>query len=257
MGGYHMFFAENIHGERIGIEEADIKQKYFCPACKEPMYQKHGSIVAHHFAHKRKESCDPWYTGKMSEWHKRMQELFPKHCREIVVRDRENQDEYHIADVIVKNTVFEFQHSAISQNEFLARTEFYLRQGYGLNWFFDFCNLPQKQKKLLYYTREYDSDWIRVIWPGKDRVRFLDYIDYDLFGDALRIYFHVYIGKGHKIECANEYREWEKWEYLSLEREDLFIRLDLRDFDSVREFYALPCQAREFYEKLKKIGRNQ
>lgn len=118
------FFANNAYGKRTYIDDADPKQMYVCPVCKYPMIQKRGRIMTHHFAHKSKVTCDPWYSGKMSAWHKEMQDLFPHHCQEIIVRDDEH-GEYHIADVVFKKNskyyVVEFQHSAISYDEILIR----------------------------------------------------------------------------------------------------------------------------------------
>ena len=64
-----MFFANNEYGTRTYIDDADAKQTYLCPVCNAPLLQKRGKIMAHHFAHKAKDNCDPWYSGKMSAWH--------------------------------------------------------------------------------------------------------------------------------------------------------------------------------------------
>ena len=254
-----MFFADNMRGDRTYIDDADTKQTYVCPACKNPVIQKRGKVIAHHFAHKAKAPCDPWYSGKMSSWHKEMQNLFPRHCQEIIVRDDEHS-EYHIADVVFnsgsKSYVVEFQHSTISYTDFVARTNYYVNQGYRMIWIFDFCNItPQKT---MYYTEVEDSDWIHIIWPGKDRLHFLDRIDFFEYGENLRIYFHISTGKGRKVLIEHDdYFIWERWEYINpFQRERLFIELNLTDFYSLKEFFAYPYPEKTFYDMLKKAGKD-
>lgn len=255
-----MFFADSMHGIRTYIDDADDKQIYVCPACQKPVIQKRGRVMAHHFAHKSNGACDPWYSGKMSAWHKEMQNLFPRHCQEVIVRDDEH-NEYHIADVIFKNGsksyVIELQHSAISYNDFVARTNFYMNQGYGIIWIFDFCDInPQK---IMYYTEMENSNLIQVIWPGKDRLRFLDKIDFSECDENLHIYFHINTGKGCKILIESDnYFDWERWEYIDpFHRERLFIKLYLSEFYSLKEFFALPYPEADFYEMLRNTGKRQ
>lgn len=254
-----MFFADNEYGLRTYIDDADASQSYFCPVCNAPMLQKRGDIVAHHFAHQSKGICDPWYSGKMSAWHKEMQNLFPRQCQEVIVHSEDG--EYHIADVVSKkgsmSYVVEFQHSAISRKEFVAHTDFYMSQGYGMIWVFDFCNVSSP--KVLYYTEEKDSDWLHVFWPGKDRSRFFDSIDLGRYGEKLHIYFHVSTGKGHKITIESDYfYDWECWEYINpFQRERLFIKLYLPSLQSLIDFFALPYSEEDFYKKLKDIGKSQ
>ena len=196
----------------------------------------------------------------MSIWHKKMQNLFPRHCQEVIVYDDECS-EYHIADVIfnngLKSYVVEFQHSTISYSEFLARTDFYIGQGYEVIWIFDLCDTtPQKS---LYYIEVEDSDWIQIIWPGKDRLRFLDRVDFSKYNENLNIYFHICTGKGRKISIEHEdFYEWERWEYINpFQRERIFVKLYLSEFYSLKDFFALPYEEENFYELLKKMGKRQ
>ena len=265
-----MFFADDINGNRTYIDDADPQQVYVCPACKMPVIQKHGKIMAHHFAHKAKDTCDPWYSGKTSPWHKEMQNLFPPHCQEVVVCDNKS-GEYHIADVVFKgpsrSCVIEFQHSSISYNDFVARSDFYINQGYYIIWVFDFCTItPQKE---MYYTedsQEENPDLFQVVWPGKDRLRFLDEVNFCEYADNMQIFFHVNIGAGHKILIESDNRVWERWEYINpFQRERLFIELDLidlaesflRDVPPLKEFFASPYSEETFYNNLKNIGKRQ
>lgn len=250
-----MFFANSACGTRTHIDDADMKQTYVCPACKKTVIQKRGNVMAHHFAHKAADTCDPWYSGKMSPWHKNMQNLFPPHCQEVIVRDGEH-DEYHIADVVFhsgsNSYVVEFQHSTISYTDFVVRTNYYINQGHKVIWIFDLC------EKTTYYTKDVDTNWIRVAWPGKDRcLRFFEQIDFSQYSENLRIYFHISTGKGRKIE-HDEYFDWVTWEYMDpfQQRERLFVELDLTDLSSLKDFFAFPYPEKTFCKMLKDAGKN-
>lgn len=258
-----MFFAINEYGIRTYIGDVDTNQAYFCPACNAPVLRKCGDVVAHHFAHKARGICDPWHSGKMSAWHKEMQNLFPQEYQEVIVSN--NIGERHIADAVFEKGsmtyVVEFQHSTISSKEFVSRTDFYVNQGYGVVWIFDFCSIlsPKVLPKVLYYTEEPDTNWIRVLWPGRDRVKFLDSIDFSKYGKKIHIYFHVSTGKAYRrlIE-SDDFCDRESWNYIDpFHREQLFFYLDLDSFQSSREFYALPYSEESFYRKLRNAAKNQ
>lgn len=70
----------------------------------------------------------------MSEWHLSWQENFPEDCREVVV---EKDGIKHRADVLINNTVIEFQHSSITSEEIAKRNNFYMSCGYHVIWVFD------------------------------------------------------------------------------------------------------------------------
>ena len=128
-----MFRANDKNGKSILIDDAIIGEEYFCPVCGKPLIIKaKNSDIATHFAHKSK-CLDDW-SHDMSEWHKAWQEKFPEQYREIVL---ENNGIKHRADVLINNTVIEFQHSPITNKEILARNEFYLSCGYRVVWVFD------------------------------------------------------------------------------------------------------------------------
>ena len=67
-----------------------------------------------------------------------MQEYFPRETCEVRFVDDET-GEIHIADVFLanSNTVLEFQHSPISEEEFKSRTIFHLKNGRRIVWLFD------------------------------------------------------------------------------------------------------------------------
>lgn len=254
-----MFFANNINGERIYIDDAEVKQDYFCPVCQSVMIQKRGNINAHHFAHKAGKECDPWYSGKLSPWHKKMQSYFKKSSQEVVIWDK-THTEFHIADAVVqisdKKYIIEFQHSVMPQKEFLPRSRFYMKCGYRLIWVFDFCEC-KSPKRIFIADDEYENGIVRLIWPGKDRVRFLDNIDFSNVCDYLNIVFHINTGKGKKqLHNPDGYYPWETWEYIDpFHRSPCFIALDLGYFTGAADFYARYYSEDEFYRIMKRLGK--
>ncbi len=146
-----MFYANNTLGQKIHIDDAETGLSYFCPACRGAMIQKRGNINAHHFAHKSGKECDPWYAGKLSPWHMKMQRQFDKSAQEIVIWNQAHT-EYHVADIVLQTNeekfVVEFQHSPISQKEFISRTKFYLECGYTVIWYSIFASVNLKRQFL-------------------------------------------------------------------------------------------------------------
>ncbi len=158
-----MFIALDENNQRISIENAVKGGKYFCPACGEPLIvrAKDSVAVKTHFAHKKGTDCDD-FTHDMSEWHLNWQKQFPEECREVVV---ENGEEKHRADVLIKNTVIEFQHSPITAEEIARRNKFYLSCGYGMIWVFDAENQIKNQYDDTLdpvKCREFDLCWKRA-----------------------------------------------------------------------------------------------
>lgn len=94
-----------------------------CPICGEAVFPKCGKIKIHHWAHKTKDYCDPWWENE-TEWHRQWKNLFPEECQEVVMLDN-TTGEKHIADVRIKNLTLEFQHSSISEKEKTSRENFY------------------------------------------------------------------------------------------------------------------------------------
>ena len=138
-----MLFAENLEGVLVEASQAAKEEKYICRGCGEAVRlravgSKSKSV---HFAHLPGSQCE-WQHADMSEWHRDWQMRFPEECREVGL---EKNGVKHRADVLVNNTVIEFQHSPIPLNEFHARNEFYLGCGYRLIWVFD---MPDKIKQV-------------------------------------------------------------------------------------------------------------
>lgn len=137
-----MLKAIDSSGMYVEIDDAYKDRTYYCPICNQPLIQKRGIIKAHHFAHYGVNSekseymlCSDRWNYDKSDWHIEWQKRFPEKCYEVVVS---NRSEKHIADVLINNTVIEFQHSSISLDDFNKRNKFYISCGYKVVWVFDF-----------------------------------------------------------------------------------------------------------------------
>lgn len=134
-----MFFALDKGGNKINAYDASKEEKYTCPICGNPVILKRGMVNSDHFAHQSSECEDKW-NYDMSEWHKRMQNYFPKESQEVVV----NCDgKKHRADVLIGDIVLEFQYSPITAAEFEERNEFFKNAGYRLAWIFNFSSVSE------------------------------------------------------------------------------------------------------------------
>ena len=131
-----MYIALNSNDERVSIENANKEIEYFCPICGEKLQIRaiDSKSVRTHFAHKRGSICFDDFSHDMSDWHYNWQLKFPEETREIVV---ERNGIKHRADILINNTVIEFQHSPITADEIRKRNEFYLSCGYSMVWVFD------------------------------------------------------------------------------------------------------------------------
>ncbi len=142
-----MFYALDKDGQRINAFDANREEKYICPICKQRVILKRGSINIDHFAHES-NTCEDHWNYDMSEWHKRMQNYFPKECQEVVVTYMEQK---HRADVLVGDIVIEFQYSPITSTEFEDRNQFFKNAGYRLAWVFNLsqvqCHMEQSPEK--------------------------------------------------------------------------------------------------------------
>lgn len=122
-----------------GIKDA------ICPCCGELVIPKCGDIKIHHWAHKSKENCDPWWENE-TEWHRQWKDNFHKECQEIVMHD-ETTGEKHVADIKTQTgIVLEFQHSPISPEEQYSREQFYKN----MIWIVDARKYYERFKKYLY-----------------------------------------------------------------------------------------------------------
>ncbi len=152
---------------------ADVPYRHkdcICPWCGEAVTHKKGKIYAPHFSHKSKSEC-PYGKDNKSPWHIRMQKLFPNEALEVRFKDSVTGELKHIADVFVKesNTVIEFQHSPISEEEFTSRTRFHISEGRRVVWVFnesegkyEFGRLRGAKYEISdWMHKDYDLDWPR------------------------------------------------------------------------------------------------
>lgn len=134
---YVYAISENRTSIHISAAERG-SHSYFCRYCGNSMIARKGTVKSHHFAHKSKCNCDPWYHGK-GEWHREMQDLFPKEYQEVIL---ESEGEKHIADVCIpkpngQRLVIEFQDSPMSNEEFITRTLFWKSNNSDMIWVFN------------------------------------------------------------------------------------------------------------------------
>ncbi|HVY53955.1 MAG TPA: hypothetical protein VHA13_05490, partial [Gammaproteobacteria bacterium] len=109
-----------VNGERNEAQPGVVGQ---CEICSSQTIAKCGDIKMHHWAHKGKRICDPWWE-KETEWHRSWKNHFPTDWQESI--HTAESGEKHIADVkTIKNWVIEFQHSHLNSEERQARNDFY------------------------------------------------------------------------------------------------------------------------------------
>lgn len=109
-----------VNGQRV---EAFQGGQGTCPMCGAAMIAKCGSRILHHWAHKGRLDCDPWWENETS-WHREWKNHFPEDWREVshVAPD----GEIHRADIKTpKGIVIEVQHSNMTDSERLSRESFY------------------------------------------------------------------------------------------------------------------------------------
>ena len=129
-----MFFAIDKNENRIHASNENAPADLYCPVCGEPVRHRRW-----HFSHLPDSNCNYGEDKDYNHaWHIRMQEYFPIENREYRFVDKAT-GEVHIADVFIpeSNIVLEFQHSKISEDEFLSRTNFHKREGRRIVWLFD------------------------------------------------------------------------------------------------------------------------
>jgi len=94
-----------------------------CPTCDAIMMPKCGTKIMHHWSHRGRLNCDPWWENE-TEWHRAWKNRFPEFCREI--SHRSSAGEIHRADIRAPGGIYvELQHSSLSDSERNAREEFY------------------------------------------------------------------------------------------------------------------------------------
>lgn len=109
-----------VNGQR---QEAQPKLLGQCPACGAPVVAKCGDVRVHHWAHKGRLDCDPWWENE-TEWHRAWKDQFPTDWQERICDAEDGQR--HRADVKTdRGRVIEFQHSHLNPAERQSREAFY------------------------------------------------------------------------------------------------------------------------------------
>jgi len=114
-----MEFAISENNERI---VATPGANAFCELCGETMIPKCGPIKIHHWAHKSKRNCDPWWEPE-TDWHRNWKNLVDANLREKVIVKNGVK---HRADIqLLSGIVVELQNSPLSIDERCERETFY------------------------------------------------------------------------------------------------------------------------------------
>lgn len=104
-------------------QEAQPGLSGICQGCGLPMIAKCGERRIHHWAHRSRRHCDPWWENE-SEWHRGWKNQFPIDWQEI--RHQAPEGNCHIADVKTeRGWVLEFQHSYLKPEVRRSREAFY------------------------------------------------------------------------------------------------------------------------------------
>ena len=135
-------------GNEIDILQAKKSIQYYCPICRQKVYQKRqgrkGTPIFSHYPASSRTGytiCSDGWHYDPSEWRSDWMLRFPSECRERVV---ENGARRHFADVLVGNCVVEFQKDALSIEEFRERNAFFTACGLSVAWVFDLSEYVEK-----------------------------------------------------------------------------------------------------------------
>lgn len=140
-----IFAAEIPHGRALVL--AQPMTRGYCPSCGDNLMPKCGTVNVWHWAHRGDSDCDQWAEGE-TEWHIDWKNNIAPYGE--VERILGN----HRADAIVRKTVIEFQHSAISADKVLEREQHYKEQGFRVLWVIDLRDA-------------YNADRFQQRWKGR------------------------------------------------------------------------------------------
>ncbi len=156
-----MIIAKDSNGNRVHANSAEKGYKYYCQACGEEVRLRRGLKNIAHFAHLQDTKCFFCVDkDNKTEWHRRMQNYFPEEAQEKWFKDEETGRDYY-ADVFLEesNTVLEFQHSHIDEDEFVRRTDFHLKNKRKIAWFFDESSQSSNNTYGMFKHKEDQSDY--------------------------------------------------------------------------------------------------
>ncbi len=170
----YMFYAK-IGDRRCHARNAKKGEHYTCPVCGGEVIPRQGAVKAWHFSHVI--PCMDNWNHDMSDWHREWQDKFPPQCQETIV---EKDGVKHRADVLVDDTVIEFQHSPISADEVNKRNAFYTAAGYKVIWVFDVADqwdsehiYEDKQDSTKYHWRNANRSLTGVVPQSSSMVAVL------------------------------------------------------------------------------------
>jgi hypothetical protein len=177
-----------VYGER---REAELHLLGECVGCGSAMIAKCGEVRVHHWAHRGRRRCDPWWETE-TEWHRGWKGRFPDDWQEIVHHAEDG--ERHIADVKTGHDwVLEFQHSPINQEERRSREAFYAK----LMWVVDGTRRKRDESQFVTALQQSTpfrpSSPLRRVWSGegalfRDWVTSTVHVFFD-FGDQKRLWW--------------------------------------------------------------------
>lgn len=158
-----MLIALDENRERIIARKADKKCRYYCQECGEEVLLRKGEIRRPHFSHHKGSDCPAAHCNK-TEWHYEWQEAFGLEYAEYVIQAGGFK---HIADILLGDTVIEFQHSRILREDVAERNIFYRQHDLNVVWVFD-CRKDRENGYLFPYEKRPSWNWLfQWIRPNK------------------------------------------------------------------------------------------
>lgn len=177
-----------VDGKR---REAEPHLSGECVGCGSGVIAKCGEIRVHHWAHRGRRRCDPWWETE-TEWHRDWKGRFPDEWQEIIHNAEDG--ERHIADVRTGHDwVIEFQHSFIKPEERRSREAFYAK----MMWVVDGTRRRRDESQFVRALQESRqlgrSSPVRRVWSGEGAL-FRDWVTSSVhvffdFGDQEQIWW--------------------------------------------------------------------
>jgi competence CoiA-like predicted nuclease len=176
------------HLERIRASPRTIA---ICPECKEEVVPKCGKIKVWHWAHHANSNCK--YGEGMGLWHLRWQDFALQNGADVEVPIMDARGNIRRADIVYDNRVIELQHSGISVDEIIQRSDFYVGQKYKVDWIIDYT-----KKEFI----EVESDHVTLSARHKKSFNCLFH----------KLYGKIIFNLGTKLFVANKIRVEKEWD---------------------------------------------
>lgn len=138
-----------------------------CFCCGSKTIAKCGNFKVHHWAHKSKVNCDPWWENE-GEWHRKWKNYFHIESQEVVFK-QPLSNEKHIADIYSNQTVIEIQSYSIKEDEARLREKFYNH----MIWVIDGCKNEFDKiyfNLSLYSPHTEDPSLRQLQWHGRSKI---------------------------------------------------------------------------------------